>query len=218
MASHSVQFAAAIDSALASASFHLNMVDLVWPAKAYLSSYVDALQRGWSPDNFRPQRAQDELRRIATDAERFLAEQVDREAKGSAITLPDGSTAPRLPGYVLWMWDGDFCGCIGLRWQPGTTALPPYCLGHVGYGVVPWKRQRGYAKRALQLLLPYARAEGLAYVELTTEIENHASVRVIEANGGVLIEQFRKPPAYGGTETLRYRIMLSTLGDEIAQW
>jgi len=124
------------------------------------------------------------------------------------ITLPDGSKVPRLPGYSRWMWDGEFCGSIGFRWQPGTTELPPHCLGHVGYSVVPWKRGRGYATRALQLLLPQAGEEGLAYIELTTDSDNIASRRVIEANGGKLIERFRKPAAYGGAESLRFRIFL----------
>ena len=55
------------------------------------------------------------------------------------------------------MWDGEFCGSIGFRWQPGTSTLPPYVLGHIGYAVVPWKRGRGYATQALALLLPEAR-------------------------------------------------------------
>lgn len=184
-------------------------MNLVWPDVEYLPGYVHALQQGWSPDNHRPQTALDELARIDEDPDRFLAEQVDREAKGPPIVLPDGSTVPRLPGYLLWMWDGEFCGSIGFRWQPGTTELPPYCLGHVGYSVVPWKRRRGYATRALQLLLPYARAEGLAHIELTTDADNLGSRRVIEANGGTLVERFHKSKAYGGAESLRFRIALA---------
>ena len=183
-------------------------MDLVWPAAQYLPGYVHALRQGWSPDNLRPQAALDELARIAEDPDRFLSEQVDREAKGPSITLPDGSTVPRLPGYSRWMWDGEFCGSIGFRWQPGTTALPPYCLGHVGFSVVPWKRRRGYATRALQLLLPQAGEEGLAYIDLTTNSDNIASRRVIEANGGKLVERFHKPAGYGGAESLRFRISL----------
>ena len=187
----------------------MTAMELVWPARQHLAGYAHALQKGWSPDNLRPETAQDHLAQIAADAEDFLARLVDREAKGSPITLPDGSTVPRLPGFSLWMWDGEFCGSIGLRWQPGTTDLPAYCLGHIGYSVVPWKRGRGYATRALQLLLPYARAEGLPYVELTTDVDNVASRRVIEANGGKLIERFPKPASHGGVESLRYRISLT---------
>ena len=187
----------------------MQSLELVWPAAQYLPGYIHALQQGWSPDNLRPQAAGEELARIAEDPVRFLAEQVDREAKGPPIILPEGGTVPRLPGYRLWMWDGEFCGTIGFRWQPGTTELPPYCLGHIGYSVVPWKRRRGYATRALQLLLPHARTEGLAHVELTTDAENIASRRVIEANGGELIEQFHKSAEHGGAESMRFRIVLA---------
>jgi predicted acetyltransferase len=151
----------------------------------------------------------EELARIAEDPIRFLSEQSDREAKGPPVILPDGSRVARLPGYKLWMWDGEFCGAIGFRWQPGTTDLPPHCLGHIGYSVVPWKRKQGYATRALRLLLPQVRAEGLPYVELTTEADNIASRRVIEANGGELIERFHKASEHGGGESMRFRIWLS---------
>jgi predicted acetyltransferase len=181
---------------------------LVWPAREYLSSYVDALQQGWSPDNLRPEATREQLERIAQDPDRFLAEQVDREAKAPPVELPDGSTAPRLPGYHKWMWDGEFCGVIGFRWQPGTNELPPYVLGHIGFSVVPWKQRKGCATHAVRLLLPEAKHEGLAYVELTTDATNVGSQRVIMANGGRLIQRFFKPAAYGGAESLRFRIRL----------
>jgi len=183
---------------------------LVWPSREYLSGYVAALERGWSPDNVHGLAiAQQELRRIAANPDVFLASLVDREAIGGPVTLLDGTLAPRLPGYRRWLWDGEFCGSIGLRWQPGTEALPPYCLGHIGYAVVPWKQGRGYATRALREILGEARAEGLRYVELTTDLDNIPSQRVIEANRGVLVEEFVKPPALGGKGGLRYRINLS---------
>jgi predicted acetyltransferase len=116
---------------------------------------------------------------------------------------------PRLPGYVLWMWDGEFCGLIGFRWQPGTVALPEHVLGHIGYVVVPWKQRRGYATRALGLVLPRAREEGLEYVELTTDEDNLASQKVMRAHGAVFVERFTKTASQGGTETLRFRIALA---------
>jgi predicted acetyltransferase len=184
-------------------------MDLVWPSREYLSSYHEALQKGWSSDNVRGKAAADEqLAMIASDSDAFLAGLVDREARGRPIDLPDGLTVARLPGFTRWLWDGEFCGSIGFRWQRGTEALPPHCLGHIGYAVVPWKQGRGYATKALGQLLPEAAAEGLRYVELTTDPENVPSRRVIEANGGLLVERFLKPKHYGGMPALRYRIAL----------
>ena len=141
----------------------------------------------------------------------FLAGKVDR-AKGPPINLPDGSVVPRLPGYARWLWDGEFSGSIGFRWQLGTPELPAYCLGHIGYSVVPWKRDRGYATRALKLFLPEVEKEGLPYVEIITDVDNLASQRVIEANGGKLVERFQKPAMYGAAESLRYHIVFSHSG------
>ena len=192
---------------------------LVWPAREYLSGYVDALKRGWSPDNVRREAvAFEHLEKIAADADAFLASLVDKEAKGDPIMLPDGTAVQRLPGYNRWIWDGEFCGAIGFRWARGirgagahglvTEALPPHCLGHIGYAVVPWKQRRGYATRALREILPDARAEGLTFVELVTDRDNVASQRVIEANGGVVVEEFTKAPVYGSKPAYRYRVSL----------
>jgi predicted acetyltransferase len=86
--------------------------------------------------------------------------------------------------------------------------LPSHVLGHCGYAVVPWARGRGVATRALALLLPEAAALGLPHIDLTTDPDNLASIRVIERNGGVLVERFAKDAAYGGGAGLRYRIVL----------
>ena len=188
-------------------------MDLVWPSMERLPSYLAALDRGWSPENARgPVSPPDERDRISRDPEAFIAALVDRDARGAPIVLPDGSTVPKLPGYTRWMWDGEFCGTISLRWQPLTEALPPYCLGHIGYMVVPWKRRRGYATRALGLMLEEAKSEGLRYAEITTRPDNIGSRCVIEANGGVFVEEFVKVPALGGGREVRYRVSLAESG------
>jgi predicted acetyltransferase len=184
-------------------------MQLVEPSLDLLPSYAEALQRGWSPDNVRGIAATvDELAEIERDPRTFIQRMSDRDAKGPPVVLPDGSTVPRLPGYRLWLWDNEFCGSIGFRWQPGTSELPPYILGHIGYAVVPWKEGRGYAKAALGQMLARARKEGLTYVEITTDPDNVASQRVIESNGGKLVEHFKKPPQYGDKDGLRFRIPL----------
>jgi RimJ/RimL family protein N-acetyltransferase len=179
---------------------------LVEPDLDCLASYVAALRRGWTYDNHRGEDAiREDLARIESDPRAFVASHVDREAKGPPIVLPDGSHAKRLPSFRLWMWDGEFCGAIQLRWAPGTHALPPTCLGHIGYGVVPWKRRRGYATRALALLRPRVRREGLTYADIVADAANAISHKVMLANGAFAFQRFRAPASCGGADCLRFR-------------
>lgn len=185
-------------------------MQLIIPSLQYIESYAQALSRGWSPNNMRAEQALEELQKIKTNSMVFLASLDSTKVTGEPVTMPNGSQFPRLPGYRRWMWDGEFCGSISFRWQYGTHELPPYCLGHIGYTVVPWKRRLGYATQALQQLLPEASALGLPIVELTVAHDNTTSKRVIEKCGGIFVEEFPLPECYGiGTEW-RYRIELVT--------
>jgi predicted acetyltransferase len=166
------------------------------------------LQRGWSSDTERDDARFEELAELARSPEEFLQSLDDPAGAGKPIQLPDGTLVPRLPGYRRWMWDGEFCGSIGFRWAPGTAALPPTCLGHIGYSVVPWKRSRGYATAALALILPDARERGLPYVDIVADVDNIASQRVAFACGGKAVERFAKGPHYGASEAVRIRIAL----------
>jgi predicted acetyltransferase len=182
---------------------------LVTPSLEHLPGYRDALERGWSPDNISPERtAKMHLARIADDPGGFVAGLYDPEARGAPLLLPDGTSRKRLPGMFLWVWDGAFCGSFSLRWQNGTAELPDYCLGHIGYSIVPWKRRRGYATVALAGVLREAKSRGLDHVLLTADPENLPSQKVITANGGRPIGTRRQIDAYGGTEDLCYRIDL----------
>ena len=182
---------------------------IVKPAEEHLARYVAALSQGWSPDNVRGKAAADEqLEAIAEDPAAFHAAMDDPLALGPPIALPDGTSFKRLPGIIRWIWDGDFCGSIGFRWQAGTSRLPAHVLGHIGFAVVPWKRRQGHATRALALMLDEARRQGLDHVELTADPDNLASQRVITANGGELVETFTKVAAYGGGQSLLFRIGL----------
>jgi predicted acetyltransferase len=187
----------------------MSPIELLRPTTALLPGYISALEAGWSPDNVRKEvAAREQLHAIAVNSAAFVDGLDDPTASGGPIPLPDGSTVARLPSVVRWIWDGEFCGAIGFRWQEGTAELPPHVLGHIGFSVVPWKRDKGYARQALNLMLCESRRQGMPYVELTVDPENIASQKVIDACNGVLIERFRKTAAYGSAETLRYRIEL----------
>ena len=185
------------------------LVEIVRPTELYLESYKQALIQAISSGTAASlAEAQDELSEIEADPESFLAKQEDPKALAGDVKLPDGSLVPRLPGITRWMWDGQICGSINFRWQVGSTDLPPHCLGHIGYEVFSWKRNKGYASEALYQILPEAVKLGMPFVELTTDVNNLISQRVIEKNGGVLHEKFVKPLSHGGADGLRFRIYL----------
>lgn len=159
---------------------HAGRVVLLTPDLENLSGFETALAAGWSPD---PRRAGDqayvsgELERLRRDRSTFLD---DLNHGGKRHTV---SGSP-LTVLLFWIWDGEFCGSISLRFRQGTEELPPEVSGHVGYSVVPWKRGSGYATAALGLLLNVATKQRLTRLVILCDEDNDASRRVIERNGG----------------------------------
>ncbi|MGO7042037.1 GNAT family N-acetyltransferase [Rhizobium acaciae] len=158
-------------------------VILLPPDLENLSGFEAALAAGWSPD---PRHAGDEtyvrgeLQRLRQDRAKFLDDLIP---DGRRCT---GSGLPPLTTLLFWIWDGEFCGSISLRFQAGAEELPPEVSGHVGYSVVPWKQRNGHATAALSLLMAVASKEGLDRVVVLCNEDNDASRRVIERNGGEL--------------------------------
>ena len=108
------------------------------------------------------------------------------------------------PGHVrmttYWgLEGGQIIGSIRLRYE--LTPALRQLGGNIGYDVRPSLRGQGYGTRMLALMLGRAREAGLDRVLLTCDIDNVASARVIEKNGGVLqfqgmIEGWGKPIAH----------------------
>ena len=182
---------------------------LIKPEVKHFESYRDGLIRmSAMPDESFYKSEIEDLDQSAKDIPAFISKQDDPDGKAGDIKLPNGQFVPRLPGFHRWMWDGEVCGTINFRWNKGSTELPPHCLGHIGYAVFPWKRGLGYATEALRLMLIEISPLKMPFVEVTTNIDNLASQKVILNNGGVFFEQFTKTDISGGGEGTRYRIQL----------
>jgi predicted acetyltransferase len=95
--------------------------------------------------------------------------------------------------------DGEIVGRVSVRFE-----LNEYLSergGHVGYGVAPAHRARGYATEILRQAVARLRAEGVARVLVTCDDNNMASARVFEKNGGVL--ESISPPREGDDKFVR---------------
>ena len=181
---------------------------LVVPSLERLPGYLDAVRRGWKGDRVLFGSSEALLALAAQDPQLVLARMRDRSVAGVRY-FEDGTTGARVPALFRWMWDGEFVGRISLRLPREGEEQVLDEIGHIGYGTVEWKRGRGYATKALSLMLALAVAEGLTAVELVTDTGNIDSQRVITNNGGVLVEEFQHMERLGGGRVFRWRIDLS---------
>ena len=130
--------------------------------------------------------------------ESYLAK-VERDRVGR--DLPPG----RVPATMLYAVAGDhLVGRVHIRHE-----LTPALLeegGHIGYGVRPAFRRRGYATQMLRQGLAVVRDLGVERALVTCDDGNPGSIATIESCGGVL-EDTR--PREGGSLTRRYWIDLT---------
>lgn len=88
-----------------------------------------------------------------------------------------------VPSTTLWWVDGTaYLGRLAIRHE--LTDLLREVGGHIGYDVRPSARLQGHATAMLRAALPVARELGIACALITCDVDNVASRKVIEANGG----------------------------------
>ena len=107
--------------------------------------------------------------------------------------LPPGFVAHST--YWLVLGGREVVGVSNLRHQL-TDALR-HVGGHIGYGVRPSARGRGFATRLLRETLIRAAGRGLSRVLLTCDKTNLPSVRTILRNGGKLVSEGGLAPDEG---------------------
>jgi len=95
--------------------------------------------------------------------------------------LPGGE----VPYSTYWLMDryGKIYGNVRIR----HLALHVY--GNIGYDIRPSARGQGFGTIMLRLALEKARELNLKRIKIACDQRNKPSIRVIEKNGGVFIEQ-----------------------------
>lgn len=184
-------------------------IHLETPSLALLPAYQYALEHGFSPNNLSAEETRiHELEKLKAEPERFIAS-IDGARNPQEARIYQRLGIGRIPGFRRWLMEGsEFIGSFGFRWVPGSESLPPTVPGHLGYAIAEWKRRRGYATAGLYLLLEEIRTLGLRYIEVSIAADNHASIGVTTACGGVYHRCIMPSRFYPDGEEHIYRIPL----------
>lgn len=168
---------------------NIRLVKLSYAYKQHLFEMMDewmALEQDFSPFSIR----KDDYH----DFDFYLANLEQKEEK-------DG----RVPDSVFFCLDVDrdiFVGAINIRHYLNESLLRTG--GHIGDGVRPSERRKGYATAMIRLGLEECRKLGIKRVLITCDKDNIGSAKSIVNNGGVLENEVLKD----GVVMQRYWIKL----------
>ncbi len=149
---------------------------LVAPCVALKDTYLDMINE-WqqSKEQFVPW----VLSENSTDFPAMVTRLADYSR---GILVPEGF----VPHSTYWLVRGDdrILGAVNLRHYLNDHLRK--FSGHIGMGIRPSERGKGYGTVILRLTLDIARRRGIKKVLMTCDTTNIASARAITRNGGVL--------------------------------
>jgi predicted acetyltransferase len=176
---------------------------LVRPNPVFRESYLEALREGFGAESGPPPGGE----MIAGIAAHFDDYLLSLDKDGQVSHVEAGRTLPGVPANTFWLVDGpEFIGSVNIRARIDTHVLARFG-GHIGYGIRPSMRRRGYGTRQLALALKICRGMGIGAVRISCAVDNTGSRGVIEANGGVLVRQC-EPAWYVDEPYLLFEILV----------
>lgn len=112
----------------------------------------------------------------------------DYLARLDSLRCRENVPADRVPAaFLVVEVDGQLVGRVSVRYE--LNAYLARIGGHIGYGIRPASRRRGYATEVLRQSLELLRERGLDRVLVTCDDANVGSAAVIERCGGVLTDR-----------------------------
>lgn len=160
---------------------HLCNMKLVSPSIQFKSSVIEAIKEFHTDPEYLSGRYQ--------VFDKFPIEELETDFQKLVQLLEDNAEGKHLPeGYVpvstYWLIDDDaFIGQVNIRHRLNEHLHT--IGGHIGYGIRPSKRNRGYGTKILELALEKAKELGIEKVLVTCDETNIGSKKIIERNGGV---------------------------------
>lgn len=116
--------------------------------------------------------------------------------------IPDEYRVPSLTYFLIRENDDKIIGMINIRLT--LNELLKSYGGHIGYGIRPSERNKGYNKINLYFGLQVCNQHGIDVVFMDADLDNPASWKTMEALGGVRVRQYFEERDQ--TETVDYNI------------
>ena len=164
------------------------------PTLEHIPSYLEALTEGHrcGADKVKDAAA---IAAISSDPQSFLDKKLGPQP--ATFVNEKGDTVERVPDTPFWFVEGNtFIGDISVRHR--LTPVLETVGGHIGYGIRPSYQGKGHATEMLRQSLVWVRENlKIEKVLLTCRVGNEGSSRVIEKNGGELIDVTPHPFAPG---------------------
>ena len=110
----------------------------------------------------------------------------------------------RVPSTTLWGYDEEIdkiVGAVNIRHKLNEELIKN--VGHIGDGVRPSQRRKGYATEMVRLALEECKKLGIKRVLMVCNSDNIGSKKSIQKNGGILENEI---PAKEGKIDQRYWI------------
>lgn len=155
-------------------------MELVLPSTEYKDSYIAAVkefQADSDSSHFSRSYKIKNVTELEADFDAFVQKELSH-SRGE--NLPEGW----VPHTTYWLVDnGEFVGSVNIRHR--LTERLEKTGGHIGYGIRPSQRKKGYGSAILRLALPKAKELGITRALITCDSRNEGSRKVIEKNGGI---------------------------------
>lgn len=102
--------------------------------------------------------------------------------------IPNKERVPAETYFLIRIEDNHIVGMINIRLVLNERLKE--CGGHIGYGIRPSERRKGYNKINLYLALLRCQELNINEVYLDCDIDNHGSYRTMEALGGIRLGEY----------------------------
>ena len=160
----------------------MEIVKLVRPSEKYKEAYLEMLlDWGQSGEKVVPFV-------LKMDSSNFKTMVEELKGFEQGIGIPETF----VPHTTYWLINEseDILGVVNIRQRLNERLLQ--IGGHIGYGIRPSERRKGYATAILELALEKTKVMGLEKVLVTCNKDNIGSAKTIINNGGILESEFEE--------------------------